>query len=286
MWRYSADTEVSDFGSLENPRRLEESHQRCRAAGINPDLSRLDRQLDTPERNEFFSRQATLGAYSTLLFSDIYRDLADRNYLFVLTDNTARLITFHSCPEILVDATEEIGMSAGTLLSEESCGTNAVALALRYREPAVTHGMQHYCRLFHRWCVVAVPVMRANRQPIACVAISNCNGAALTEKLALARFIAKDIEVFRRTTPTYPGTDGIGACQHDERRVVDLTPRQRQVLTLFAKGFSYKQIARKLGIGSARTVEEHLDAVRGKLHVSHRRECIQKAIALGVILRD
>jgi DNA-binding NarL/FixJ family response regulator len=147
----------------------------------------------------------------------------------------------------------------------------------------VTRGEQHYSRLFHRWCAVAAPVMDANRQPIACIAISNCHDIALAEKLALVKFIVKDIEAFHRVTTYAPEAKRSGASLNGAHLAVDLTPRQHQVLTLFAKGLSYKQIARQLGIGSTKTVEEHLDAVRGKLHVSHRRECIQKAITLGLM---
>lgn len=61
-----------------------------------------------------------------------------------------------------------------------------------------------------------------------------------------------------------------------------LTARQQQVLILFAQGMSYKEIAREIGISSYKTVEDHLDAVREKLQVSHRRECIHKAMSLGL----
>lgn len=288
MWNASLDLKQSELNLFANPpNRLEESHRRSEAAGVNRNLTRLHQELNGTDLSKFIACHAALSAYSRLLFSDIYRDLADRNYIFILTDETARLIMLYSCPEILDDVMEEIGLCPGVLLSEESCGANAVALALRFHEPAVTRGEQHYCRLFHRWCAVAAPVMDANRRPVACIAISNCHDVALTEKLALVKFIVKDIEGFHHhATLDDPEVNRNGVRMHGAQRLVNLTPRQQQVLTLFAKGLSYKQIARQLGIGSTKTVEEHLDVVRGKLHASHRRECIQKAISLGLILWD
>jgi len=48
-----------------------------------------------------------------------------------------------------------------------------------------------------------------------------------------------------------------------------LTPRERQVLRLIARGYSYKEIAHELGI-STKTVESHVSAVLRKLQLANR----------------
>ncbi len=48
-----------------------------------------------------------------------------------------------------------------------------------------------------------------------------------------------------------------------------LTPRERQVLRLIARGYAYKEIARELGI-STKTVESHVSAVLRKLQLTSR----------------
>jgi DNA-binding NarL/FixJ family response regulator len=50
-----------------------------------------------------------------------------------------------------------------------------------------------------------------------------------------------------------------------------LTPREREVLRLIARGFAYKQVARRLDI-SVKTVESHVSAVLRKLQLSNRYE--------------
>ena len=50
-----------------------------------------------------------------------------------------------------------------------------------------------------------------------------------------------------------------------------LTPREREVLRLIARGFAYKQVARRLDI-SVKTVETHVSAVLRKLQLSSRYE--------------
>ncbi|MFP5252370.1 MAG: response regulator [Actinomycetes bacterium] len=53
--------------------------------------------------------------------------------------------------------------------------------------------------------------------------------------------------------------------------VADLTPREREVLTLVAAGLANKQIARRLGI-TDRTVKAHLTSVFARLGVADRTQ--------------
>lgn len=50
-----------------------------------------------------------------------------------------------------------------------------------------------------------------------------------------------------------------------------LTPREREVLRQIARGYSYKQVARRLSI-SIKTVETHVSSVLRKLQLSNRYE--------------
>ncbi len=50
-----------------------------------------------------------------------------------------------------------------------------------------------------------------------------------------------------------------------------LSPREREVLRLIARGYTYKEVGRDLGI-SAKTVETHVSSVLRKLQLSTRHE--------------
>ncbi|MGK2955965.1 MAG: response regulator [Solirubrobacterales bacterium] len=63
---------------------------------------------------------------------------------------------------------------------------------------------------------------------------------------------------------------------NDEQTITDaeldqLTPREQEVLRLIARGYLYKEIARRLGI-SIKTVEAHASSVLRKLQLSTRHE--------------
>jgi DNA-binding NarL/FixJ family response regulator len=63
-----------------------------------------------------------------------------------------------------------------------------------------------------------------------------------------------------------------GAIPSEEDPELDqLTPREKDVLRLIARGFAYKQVARKLEI-SIKTVETHVSSVLRKLQLSNRHE--------------
>ena len=64
------------------------------------------------------------------------------------------------------------------------------------------------------------------------------------------------------TTPAAAGLDP----QLDQ-----LSPREREVLRLIARGYTYKEVARDLSI-SAKTVESHVSSVLRKLQLSTRHE--------------
>ena len=62
-----------------------------------------------------------------------------------------------------------------------------------------------------------------------------------------------------------------GARVGDDAELETLTPREREVLQLIARGYKYKEIAARLHL-SAKTVEAHVSSVLRKLQLSSRAE--------------
>lgn len=67
-----------------------------------------------------------------------------------------------------------------------------------------------------------------------------------------------------------------------DQPVESLTPREKDVLKLAARGYTNKAIGAQLHI-SDRTVQGHLANIFGKLHVATRTEAVMRAMALGWI---
>ena len=61
-----------------------------------------------------------------------------------------------------------------------------------------------------------------------------------------------------------------------------LTPREVEILTCLARGFSYKETAGRLSI-SYHTVTDHIKAIYKKLHVNSRSSAVYQGLRSGLI---
>ena len=61
-----------------------------------------------------------------------------------------------------------------------------------------------------------------------------------------------------------------------------LSPREREVMRLIARGYTYKEIARRLTL-SVKTVETHVSAVLRKLQLSSRHELTRWATERRIV---
>jgi DNA-binding NarL/FixJ family response regulator len=94
------------------------------------------------------------------------------------------------------------------------------------------------------------------------------------EAAAGRTFIASGQPIFSANAPTFRSEE----CPQEPR----LTKRQREVLRLFAEGYSAKDVARILSI-SKRTAENHKAAIKRMTDANSTAELVRLAIRLGLI---
>lgn len=266
MWKAMQRTRMSEgLGSIE-PELLAQSYARCRVMDVPEDLAIIKDALGEGELKNCLQQHTKLITYARLVISECLYDLSDSHDLFLLTNAEGRILELWSHPDILT-AANNVGLRPGASLAEGSAGTNAVGMALALQSTVSLNGSQHLCHIFRDWSCAAAPIISKDGDLLGCIDISAAAGP-IREKMALARSIARELGRLVGNTHT-PIRLGV-------------TPRQRQVLALFALGSSYKEIARDLSI-SIKTVEEHLDAIRNKMGTKSRRACIKKAIDQGLL---
>ncbi len=88
-------------------------------------------------------------------------------------------------------------------------------------------------------------------------AIRRVNSGDAVFSPSLAGFV---LEAFSKSIPI-----------EEDPELDQLTPREKEVLRQIARGYQYKQVARRLDI-STKTVETHVSAVLRKLQLSNRHE--------------
>ena len=92
-------------------------------------------------------------------------------------------------------------------------------------------------------------------------AIVRVNGGDAVFSPRLAGFV---LDAFAPDLPAGAGSSG-------DPELDQLTPREREVLRHIARGFAYKEVAKRLHI-SVKTVETHVSSVLRKLQLSNRHE--------------
>lgn len=258
MWdKLSAHLVTDEQRYLVDSRWVAASFERCRNAGIDPTLTLVRDVLDDDATARLLTQHARIVSVADALLAELHALLPDKSSVFFVTTADAHIIALFSAPDVIYRCSSH-GFRLGTSLSEASCGTNAVALALRYREPVVARGRHHYCRLFHNWCLVAAPIVDSGNETVGCICLAASNGADLGEKIPLVRMLARSIasecsfSVSERPALYSP------IFRHRE-----LSKRQHAILLLLIQGKGCKEIAASLDI-SVRTVESHLEKMRQK----------------------
>jgi DNA-binding NarL/FixJ family response regulator len=76
--------------------------------------------------------------------------------------------------------------------------------------------------------------------------------------------------------------DDVAAAEPELER---LTPKEREVTTLIARGYRYREVANELGI-SVKTLETHMKHIFDKLGVASRHEVMRIAVSTGFVEPD
>ena len=79
----------------------------------------------------------------------------------------------------------------------------------------------------------------------------------------------------------FSGSDAVSQAAADDD-LDALTPREREVLRLIARGYTYREAAQELVL-SERTIETHVSSVLRKLQLSNRRELARWASSRHIV---
>jgi len=112
-----------------------------------------------------------------------------------------------------------------------------------------------------------------------------CGGAGYVIKQSagedLVHALREVIAGHNYVTPEVQSELQTNLAPHENKKHLNLTPRQREVLQLLSAGLTMKEIASRLGI-STRTAESHKYEMMEGLGVGSTAELVQYAIKLGI----
>jgi transcriptional regulator of acetoin/glycerol metabolism len=273
---FPKDPGPPDYGAyLCSPAELKASYHRCRDLRVPVELDRPQKILTKTLLVRCLAENSVLlTAVERVITLDHYAG-AQKDHIYILCDPELTALRIFATPMVLV-AAENVGVKSGTVFTEESCGTNALALAKVHNRLVAVRGEQHYSRLFKDWWCVASPVKDPEDNTIGYLDISlhaeKGLGLALEHLQTLVNSIERELYLWEveqklKQTGVRLLSDPVFPLEMERT----LTLREREVLQLSLARLSNREIASRLYI-SVRTVKKHRQNIYQKLWVKNVTE--------------
>lgn len=243
------------------------SWERCIKKGISVQLSspRLVFQKNIFLQNNDYTLLITIFERAVESISHFITT----DYIFFLTDPNGILLAKTGSQKAL-SILSRSGIETGSSFSEESCGTNAIALAVKLKYPVYLSPEQHFCDFFKNWHCYAVP-LAVGGMIKGYLDVSTIEQAVKKELIAITRLLAEKI------------VNEYGAMSFSKMgKEIKLSQQQLIVLKLISQGLTTEAIALEMGI-SVNTVKYHKKKVFSELGVQSTGEAVARAINAGLI---
>jgi DNA-binding CsgD family transcriptional regulator len=272
-----------DYGAyLCSPAELKASHNRCRTLRVPVELDRPQKILPKSTLASSRRENSLLLTAAEQVITPHHCAGPQNDHIYILCNPELVALKIFAAPEVLL-AAEETGVKPGTVFTEESCGTNALALAQVHNRLVAARGEQHYCRLFKDWWCIASPVKDPAGNTLGYLDISMHAEKELGLILAHLKTLVTSIErefllldccqTKIKSNNNPPPVPPPIPPQIEQK----LTAREREVLELLLCRLSNKEIAEKLHL-SLNTVRTHRRNIYEKISVGSLDDLISRVI--------
>lgn len=243
------------------------SWERCIKKDISTQLSspRLVLQRDTIFQNDDNIFLITIFEWAAEGISQFITT----DHMLFLTDPDGILLAKTGTKKTLNILTRS-GIETGASFSEESCGTNAISLAVKLKTPVYLSPEQHFCVFLKKWYCYTVP-LEVRGEIKGYLSMSTIEQYMKKELMAITQLLAEKI-VNKYKVVDSPRMSG----------KIKLNVQQLTVLRLIAQGLTTEAVALETGI-SMNTVKYHKKIIFRELGVKSTAEAVAKAINAELI---
>uniref|UniRef100_A0A7C2I0U0 Helix-turn-helix transcriptional regulator n=1 Tax=Ammonifex degensii TaxID=42838 RepID=A0A7C2I0U0_9THEO len=259
---------------------LEASYERCRALGVPAELEEPRITLEKAALNRRLLLNRPLVSVTEQIIIPFYYlgvEVFPGHYqpplFYILCDSELVALKVFASPYHLAVA-KKTWVKPGIVLTEESCGTNALALAREHDRLVATRGEQHFCQMFRDWWCVASPVKDVDGFTVGYLNIS-LSVKLLGDTVLLLRThldrIKEDLLFVLDPDRAWArrAASGIGLVLKAQR---ELSPREREVFSLLIHSDrTSREIAEELQL-KVSTVKTYRRRIYQKLGVKNMAE--------------
>lgn len=179
---------------------VEQSWERCRAAGVDPDRPALDVDVDAGTLSEL-RRGSPLTAALPLL-ERMLLDSSDDPHVLAVADAQGRLLHVRGDRQVR-DRMDRLGFTEGARWDEAHAGTNAPGTALALDAPVQIRSGEHWATPVHQWSCSAAPVHDpVTGEVVGAVDVSGGDEVASPYALALVRAAVSAVEAGLAARPS------------------------------------------------------------------------------------
>lgn len=136
---------------------IAQSHERCKKLGIPEDLVFSRKILDQAELQKKFAESRDMILTASPYMEQLINFVRGHNFFALLTDGEGCILNAIGDEKILSEAFA-LKMVPGAYMSEESIGTNAMAIVVKTEEPVQLSGKDHYIKAYHKWTCSGAPI--------------------------------------------------------------------------------------------------------------------------------
>ncbi|MDD3116372.1 MAG: sigma 54-interacting transcriptional regulator [Victivallaceae bacterium] len=144
---------IKDGHIPEIRRPILESWKHSRLAGLSPHMFPQKLSQNPVKEPSPYLTRARQELESLLRSLDATRRIAG-----LLCGTSGEILAIFGTDKNIINVLDSIGIRENVLLSEDSAGSNAVALTINHKCPAVCHGAEHYLEKLHPLTTAAAPL--------------------------------------------------------------------------------------------------------------------------------
>jgi len=245
------------------------SYKKCLEIGLTKSIDAPLISLEEEELKRKLQENKKLIEVFRKCVNRVHTQLKKR-YIFLLVDSEGYLLDILYNKKIYKDIIG-LGVRRGTSFKEESCGTNAISLAMKLKELIYLKPEEHYCDIFKQWYCIATPLCIDN-DIVGYLDISTVKHNMADEMIG---FI--DLLVYKIVNEYKKEMD-----LEFQENFEKLTDKQIEIIKKSAGGYTELAISMELGLKPA-TVKYHKKEIIKKLQVKNFQQAIAKAIKLNLI---
>ncbi len=264
------------------PEIISAFHKECQEKKIRRRMKKVPPMLNTQGISKIIEDSSRLlSMIKPIIEQELYPNFVEEK-LIILCNNEGYIIYLMSSPKVL-ELCYGLNIKLGTCFREEVCGTNAIALSMRYKRLIAVKGEQHYCDIFKGWNSIAAPIMTPKGKIIGYFNISMDNREKLGNIIALAQLTVKYIETVymeKSSSEMLPSKSVSIELLNNFRT---LSKREREVFCLMVKGKTVTETAEIIKI-SYETVKTYRKRLYNKMGINSRNEYFERIQELRFLI--